>query len=67
MGGIGSRIRSVRNSSGQTQDEFSKNIRISQSHLSGIEKGHCQPSGSVILLISILFNVSEEWLINGSK
>lgn len=67
MDSIGIRIRSVRNNAGQTQAEFSKNIRISQPHLSGIEKGHCQPSGAVILLISILFHVDEDWLINGSK
>ena len=65
MANIGTRIRSVRIGAGQTQEEFSKNLRISQSHLSGIEKGHCKPSSAVILLISILFDVNEDWLING--
>lgn len=67
MSQVGNRIRTVRNTQGLTQAQFSRSLRISQSHLSGIEKGHYQPSGPVLLLISILFGVKEDWLINGEK
>lgn len=67
MNQIGNRIKDVRHTQGLTQAQFSRSLRISQSHLSGIEKGHYQPSGPVLLLISILFGVNEEWLIKGSN
>lgn len=67
MDSMGARIRSIRKNSGMTQMDFCKKICISQPHLSGIETGVQAPSNTVIRLISILFNVSEDWLISGEK
>ncbi|MDR1629747.1 MAG: helix-turn-helix domain-containing protein [Oscillospiraceae bacterium] len=67
MKDIGSRIKKVRVINKFTQREFSKSICISQPHLSEIENNKEKPSKAVIRLISILFKVSEEWLINGSE
>lgn len=64
---IGKRIRSVRQRENLTQEEFAKKICVCRPHVTNIEKGKDNPSKAVIRLISILFDVSEDWLVNGKK
>lgn len=62
---IGERIKSVRKANTLTQLAFSEILRISRPHVSRIESDKDKASGPVLLLISILFNVSEKWLESG--
>lgn len=64
---IGKRIKSLRKKKGMTQQEFCKSVCVSQAHLSMIEHDRVNPSKAVIRLISILFDVDEDWLINDSS
>lgn len=67
MNTIGERIKSVRKSNALTQSDFSNQLRISRPYVSCIENGKDTPSSSLILLISIIFNISEEWIRTGIK
>lgn len=67
MESTGTRIRCIRKAAGLSQVDFSKKICISQSHLSKVECDKMKLSKSAIRLTCILFNVNEDWLINGSK
>ena len=64
---LGERIREVRTSNALTQKEFSSMLRLSRPHITNIEKGKDFPSKAVIRLISILFEVEEDWLIHGKR
>lgn len=64
MNTIGERIKYIRKSNNMTQGEFIKNIGISRSHISNIEKGKENPSNAVIKLICNEFKVNEEWVTN---
>jgi len=65
MGTIGSRLKEVRKAYNLTQAQFAKEIAISQTHVSKIEKDVEHPSSSLIRLISTKFNVDETWLTVG--
>ncbi len=67
MESTGTRIRCIRRAAGLSQVDFSKRICISQSHLSKVECDKMRLSKSAIRLICILFDVNEDWLVNGSK
>lgn len=67
MESTGTRIRCIRTAAGLSQVDFSKRICISQSHLSKVECDKMRLSKSAIRLICILFDVNEDWLVNGSK
>lgn len=64
---IGERIKELRKKNNLTQSEFGSKIAISQTHISKIENGEEHISRAVIKLISIVFSVQEEWLLNGEK
>jgi transcriptional regulator with XRE-family HTH domain len=49
----------------QTQDEFSKNIKISRSNLGSIETGRVSVTDRVISDICQFYDVSEDWIRNG--
>lgn len=67
MESTGARIRRIRKATGLSQVDFSKKICVSQSHLSKVECDKMKLSKSVIRLICILFDVNEDWLVNGSR
>ena len=67
MESTGTRIRAIRKKAGLSQIDFSKKICISQGQLSAAENNKMCLSKAVLRLISILFDVNEDWLINGSK
>lgn len=62
---IGERIKEVRKSSGLTQADFGKQVKISGASVSMIENGINTPSDQTITLICSRFNVSEAWLRTG--
>ena len=62
---LGDRVRQVRRAQSLSQVEFGHKICISQAHLSKVERGKEGLSNSTLRLISILFDVNEEWLRTG--
>ena len=62
---IGERIKKVRKKKGMTQSEFADKLCLSRTHITNIENGKDNVSGSVIRLISILFDISEDWVKTG--
>lgn len=67
MNTIGERIKYVRKSNSLTQLEFSRKLGISRPHITNIENNKEKASSTVIRLISIIFDVKEDWLKNGQK
>lgn len=63
---LGERIKVVRKENKLTQQEFSKKLRLSRPSISEIEHNKYTASKQTVLLISILFNVDEEWLLIGN-
>ncbi len=59
---IGDRIKRLRKELDLTQMEFSKRLLISQSYLSGIEKGNETPTDKLQKLICLEFGVNQQWL-----
>lgn len=66
MDTIGERIKALRKSESLTQKEFANRLLISQSYLSGVEKGNETPTNKLLKLIGLEFGVREEWLFNNS-
>lgn len=62
---VGTRVKVVRNQAKLTQAQFANEIGISQTHVSKIEKDVEHPSQTLIRLISIKYNIDEEWLVHG--
>ena len=65
MSTIGERIKEVRKQQKLNQTKFASELGISQNHVSNIENGNENPSTTLVKLISIKFNVSEEWIKDG--
>lgn len=65
MDSIGSRVLEVRKNAKLSQIVFAKQIGISQTHVSKIEKGVEHPSQTLIKYISYRYNVNEKWLTTG--
>ena len=63
---INERIKELRKKLGLTQIEFAEKIGLKKSAASWIEKKGSNVTASNIQLISTTFNVSEEWLTNGT-
>lgn len=62
---VNERFKEARKWLGFNQKDFASEIGISQTHVSGIENGKDNPSASLLKLISIKFNINEEWLTGG--
>lgn len=62
---VNERFKEARKWLGFNQKDFASEIGISQTHVSGIENGKDNPSASLLKLISIKFNINEEWLTDG--
>lgn len=60
------RIKKIRTTLGLTQQEFAEKIKVKRNTVATYEMGRSVPSDSAIALICSVFNVSEEWLRNGS-
>ena len=62
---LSERLKILRKSMPYKQKDIAKQIGISQTHLSDIERGKYSPSKSLLKAYSLTFNVNEDWLING--
>ena len=62
---IGERMREVRKELGCKQEDISKALGISRSHLSGVENNKDQPSETFIRLFCMSYNINHEWLVTG--
>ena len=60
------RIKKIRKELDLTQQEFADKISIKRGAIANYEVGRNEPTDSVISLICREFNVSEEWLRNGT-
>jgi transcriptional regulator with XRE-family HTH domain len=65
MNEIGECIKKLRHSLGLKQVQFSQQVRVSQGYLAEVEKGKKTPSSRVLLAVSTVFGVDEEWLRSG--
>lgn len=63
---LGERIRAIRKDVRLTQAEFATELRISRPHLNKLENNKENPSGTLIRLISTLFQIDEDWIKNGN-
>lgn len=62
---LGDRIRELREHLLLKSKEFAELLRISPAHVSEIESNKNSPSEMLVLLICLLFRVSEKWLLRG--
>lgn len=65
MANIGDRIRFVRKNKGFSQIEFSSQLEITQSFLSGLERGRYQPTTDVLSRLANIYGVDINWLLTG--
>ncbi len=65
MNEIGSRIKKLRLSLGLKQVQFAQQVRVSQGYLAEVEKGKKIPSARVLLAISTVFAIDEDWIRTG--
>lgn len=62
---LGERIRTIRKGAHLTQAEFAAELRISRPHLNKLENNKENPSGTLVRLISALFQIDEDWIKRG--
>jgi SOS-response transcriptional repressor LexA len=62
---IGLRIKEVRQAKGMTQRQFSDSLGIVQGFLSGIERCKKNPSDTLLIALSHLYEINREWLYTG--
>jgi transcriptional regulator with XRE-family HTH domain len=60
------RLRIVRKKLGITQAEFARRIGLTQTSMSMIQSGKSNLTGKNIKLICVIYNISEDWLLNGT-
>lgn len=65
MNTLGERIKQVRTMRKRTQVQFAKELGISQTHVSKIEKGIEHPSEMLLLFIAQKYNINAEWIKDG--
>ncbi|MED1854796.1 helix-turn-helix transcriptional regulator [Brevibacillus borstelensis] len=63
---INQRVKQVRQALDLSQAKFAKAISISNGYIAGIELENRKVNERIIKLISSTFNVSEEWLRDGT-
>lgn len=66
MNNIAERFKYLRRQSRLSQSEFADLIHLSQGRLSDIERGKNKPSADTLLAVSEYFNVSTDWLLQGT-
>lgn len=62
---IGSRIRNLRQSLGQTQKEFAAALGIVQGFLSAVESGKKTPSDTLLIALCQVHGIRRPWLLTG--
>ena len=61
---LGRRLRELRGFD-LTQEEFARQLEISQSQLSKYERGVAAPPADILFLVKQRFQVSIDWLLTG--
>ncbi len=61
---LGGRLRELRGFH-LTQEEFAKELGVSQSQLSKYERGVASPPADILFLVKKRFRVSVDWLLTG--
>lgn len=64
---IGERIKYLRKKNSITQKELAKTLYVSESTVSGWERGRAEPSIDFIVRLTALFQTSLNYLIIGNK
>lgn len=59
------RIRTVRETAGESQEAFSKKLGMSENYVWMLEKGRRVPSERTIKAICQIYNINESWLRTG--
>lgn len=67
MDSICKRVKIIREELGLSQIEFAKRLGVTNSHISGIEKGKTVPSEALIKLMCKEYLITEAWLKAGKK
>lgn len=63
--GIGDRVRQLRHGKGWTLDQLASQADVSKGFVSGVENGHNQPSGKVLLKLARALGASVDFLVQG--
>lgn len=63
---LGDRFKQIRKSLNMTQKEFAESLGVTQTTISGIEKDVANSSLTLAKLISLKYNIDENWLLNGT-
>lgn len=63
---LGNRFKQIRKSLNMTQKEFAESLGVTQTTISGIEKNVANSSLTLAKLISLKYNINEDWLLNGT-
>lgn len=63
---LGNRFKQIRKSLNMTQKEFAESLGVTQTTISGIEKDVANSSLTLAKLISLKYNIDEDWLLNGT-
>ena len=64
---IADKLTLIRKASNMTQAGFAEAIGISRSNLANIELGKVKPTKMFINCVSLMFNIDQEWLTDGSN
>lgn len=64
---VGQRIKYLRKKNGVTQKELAKILYVSESTVSGWERGRAEPNIDFIVRLTALFHVSLNYLIIGNE
>ena len=61
---FGSKLRELRTAAGMTQEQLAKKINLSKANVSKYEAGIVEPNLDTLTAISVLFNVSTDYLLD---
>ena len=63
---MNSRVRELRENLGKSQEDFAKSLDLSRNFINQVENGKKNLSSRSIKALCTLYDVNEEWLINGT-
>lgn len=64
---IGERIKKLRKDAGFSQAKFSTTLGLTQSFLSGLEKGRYQPTVALLIRVANIYKPDAHWLLTGES
>ncbi|CCK99421.1 TPA: helix-turn-helix transcriptional regulator [Clostridioides difficile] len=63
---IGSRLKKIREEKKITQSDFASSLRISRSHLAGLETGAKNFTNRILDDLYNFYGINKDWLLDGS-